>query len=58
MMTSDDVDDVADGCTSADRNEDFWSARGDNVRNRLTAHDVPTLCVLSVGVSTGSSAYV
>jgi hypothetical protein len=50
-------DDVADGCASAGRNEDFWAVRGNDVRSRCGAHDVPTLCVQSVDVSTGSSAY-
>ena len=50
-------DDVADGCASAGRNEDLWAARGNDVRNRFTAHDVPILSVQSVGVSTGSSSY-
>jgi len=50
-------DDVADGCASAGRNEDFWAARGKDVRNRFTAHDVPILPVQSVGVSTGSRSY-
>ena len=50
-------DDVADGCASAGRNEDFWAARGNGARNRFAARGVPTLCVQSVGVSTGSSAY-
>ena len=50
-------DDVADGCASAGRNEYFLAARGNGARNRFAARGVPTLCVQSVGVSTGSSAY-
>jgi hypothetical protein len=48
-------DDVADGCASAGRNEDFGSARGNGARNRFTARGVPTLYVQSDSVSTGSS---
>jgi len=51
-------DDMADGCASAGRNEDFWAARGNGARNRFAAPGVPTFCVQSLGVSTGSSAYV
>jgi hypothetical protein len=50
-------DDVADGFASADRNEYFWVARGNGARKRFAARGVPTLCVQSVGVSTGFSAY-
>jgi hypothetical protein len=50
-------DDVADGYASADRNQNFLAARGNGARNRFAARGVPTLCVQSVGVSTGSSAY-
>jgi hypothetical protein len=50
-------DDVADGCASAGRNEYFWAVRGNGARNRFVTPGVPTLCVQSVGVSTGSSAY-
>ena len=50
-------DDVADGCASAGRNEDFGAARGNGARNRFAARGVPTLCIQSAGVPTGSSAY-
>jgi hypothetical protein len=48
---------VADGYASADRNEYFWAARGNGARNRFAARGVPTLCVQSVGITTGSIAY-
>jgi hypothetical protein len=51
-------DDVADGCASAGRSEDFWAACGNGAKDRFAAPSVPTLCVQSVGVSTGSSTYV
>jgi hypothetical protein len=50
-------DDMANGCVSAGRNEDFWAACGNGARNRFAARGVPILCVQSVGVSTSSSAY-
>jgi hypothetical protein len=50
-------DDMADGYASAGRNEYCWAARGNGARNRFAARGAPTLCVQSVGVTTGSSAY-
>jgi len=50
-------DNVADGCASAGCNEDFLPARGNGARKRFAAPGVPTLCVQSVCVSTGFSAY-